>query len=344
MPTRVLTVMAGAPYGGAETFFVTLSTALKRAGLEVETVLRPSQFREANLKEGDVPFETLPFSRWFDMRTRAALRQVAQRFRPDVVLSFAGRASAMVPKGDYAQIGRLGGYYSLKNFRGCDHLVCNTPDLERYILSGGWSKDRVTCIPNFPHIDPAPAVDRALLGTPKTMRVALAMGRLHPNKAFDVLLRAAARVPDLCVWIAGEGPERRSLEALSRKLGIASRVKFLGWRTDRGALLEAADVCVVSSREEPMGNVVVEAWAQSVPLVAAASLGPKWLGRDGEDLLLVPIDDAVALADAIKRLLSSKGLADRLVANGKRRVEQEFSEERVMKRYIELFERLRAKR
>ena len=343
MPLRVLTVMAGAPYGGAETFFVTLSTALARAGLDIHAVLRPSVSREASLKEGGVPYDTLPFNRWFDMRTRTGLKRIAQRFRPDVVLSFAGRASSMIPKGDYALIGRLGGYYTLGNFQRCDHLVCNTPDLERYIVKAGWPASRVSCIPNFPHADPSPVAKRTLLGTPENAAVALAMGRLHPNKAFDVLLRATARLPDLWVWIAGEGPEGANLKALAQSLGIASRVKFLGWRTDRGALLKAADVCVVPSRVEPMGNVVVEAWAHGTPLVAAASTGPKWLGRDGEDLLLVPVDDEAALAEALKKVLTSKTLAEKLTAKGKLRIEREFSEESAVKRYIELFGKMRSR-
>jgi len=63
-------------------------------------------------------------------------------------------------------------------------------------------------------------------------------------------------------------------------------VKFLGWRDDRAGLFKAADLCVYPSREEPFGNVVVEAWSCGVPLVTAASIGPTWLVKDGEDAIL----------------------------------------------------------
>jgi glycosyltransferase involved in cell wall biosynthesis len=169
----------------------------------------------------------------------------------------------------------------------------------------------------------------------------VALGRLHSDKAFDVLLRAAARVPDLWLWIAGEGPEEKQLKALARDLGMAERVKFLGWRTDRGALLKAADICLFPSREEPFGNVVVEAWAYGIPLVTAASKGPAWLVRPNEDAVLVPIDDEAALVEGIRAVLSSGAFARQLVANGRRRIEGEFSESVVIGQYASMFEQVR---
>ena len=130
---------------------------------------------------------------------------------------------------------------NLNNFRRCDYLVCNAPDLVRYCVERGWAKERVFHIPNFPNLEEGTAVSRASLDTPEGAPLALALGRLHPNKALDVLIRAAARLPELWVWIAGEGPERAALEALAKELGVSSRVKFLGWRTDRAGLFEAAD-------------------------------------------------------------------------------------------------------
>ncbi|MGQ0740852.1 MAG: glycosyltransferase [Alphaproteobacteria bacterium] len=338
---RVLTVMAGAPVGGAEAFFVTLTAAFARARAEVQAALRPNAMREAALRDGHVRFATFPFRRWTDFRTRSGLRSMAQQFRPDATLTFAGRASSMMPVGDYPIIGRLGGYYSMRNFRHCNHLVCNTPELEQYVIAHGWPKERVSIIPNFPNVEKSPAADRGLLGTPIDAPLALGMGRLHKNKAFDVLLRAAARIADLWVWIAGEGEEGPRLEALASALGISSRVKFLGWRTDRGALFRAANLCVVPSRVEPMGNVIVEAWAYGTPLVAADSSGPKWLVRDGEDGLLVPKEDDAALAAAIQSVFSLRPLAQRLRANGERRVEHEFSERHIVPQYFQLFEKLR---
>ena len=130
----------------------------------------------------------------------------------------------------------------------------------------------------------------------------LALSRLHEKKGLDVLLRALAELPGCVAWIAGDGPLEADLKALAARLGVADRVRFLGWRSDRGALLKAADICVLPSRWEPFGTVMLEAWAAGTPLVAAASQGPSALIEDGGNGLLVPVDDAPALAAAIRRL------------------------------------------
>lgn len=344
MPLRVVTSMAVAPFGGAENFFAQLSVALRRAGVDVMAALRASSIHEAMLNAGGVPYRTFPFRRNFDFATGKQLAAMNREFRPDVVLTFTQRSSSMMPKGDYPIVGRLGGYYNLKYFKRCDYLTCITPDIARYVMKGGWKKDRVFYIPNFPDVRNVPPVDRASLDTPDDAPVALALARLHPNKALDVLLRAVGKVPGLYVWIAGEGEERAKLETKASEFGIAGRVRFLGWRTDRSALLRAANVCVFPSRWEPNGTVVVEAWAHNVPLVTTASAGPKWITRADEDALVVPVDDHLALADAIGRVIASKDLAARLVANGARRVAAEFSEAAVVRQYIDMFERVRRRK
>ncbi|HEX3487149.1 MAG TPA: glycosyltransferase [Micropepsaceae bacterium] len=341
MALKVLTVLAGASVGGAETFFVTLTIALARGGIAVRSVLKPNPLREQALKQAGIAYKTAPFGGVFDFTTKRALARAAEAFAPDIVIAFAGRAASFVPRGRYTVIGRLGGYYNLKNFKSCDYLVCNAPDLVRYVVAGGWPEAKVFLIPNFAAVPGEPALDRAVFGTPKEAPLAVALGRLHPNKGLDILIRAAARMPELFVWIAGEGPERSALEKLARELGVAGRIRFLGWRTDRGALYKSADVCVYPSREEPFGNVVVEAWSCGVPIVTTASTGPAWLAHSGEDAIVTPIDDVAALADAIRSVVTSRPLAARLVAAGKRRVIEEFSEAAIVARYRDLFEKVR---
>ncbi|HEX3675164.1 MAG TPA: glycosyltransferase [Rhizomicrobium sp.] len=345
MPLRVMTVAAGAEFGGSETFFVSLTLALKRARVDVRAAMksfpiREDAFRAAGIATTAAPFLYPPL----DFYTPWRIRRAAERFRPDCVLTFTGRGGAMTPPGPYALIGRLGGYYRLEYFERCNYLVCITPDLVRHVVENGFPKERVFFIPNFPVIQDTAAIDRAAFDTPKDGKLALALGRLHKSKALDVLLKATAQVPDLWLWIAGEGPDRAELTQLAADLGIANRVRFLGWRTDRSALLRASDLCVFPSRYEPNGTVVVEAWAHGVPLVTAASAGPAWIARDGEDALIAPVDDADGLAERMRAVLASPELAAKLVANGHRRIEGEFSEAAVVKRYIDMFEAVRPER
>ncbi|MBS0274026.1 MAG: glycosyltransferase family 4 protein [Proteobacteria bacterium] len=337
-----MTTAAGAEFGGSETFFVSLTLALKRAGVDVHAAMKAFPIREDAFRAGGVPYVNVPFFYPpLDFWTPHVIRKHTREFHPDCVLTFTGRGGQMTPPGDYALIGRLGGYYRLEYYKRCNYLVCITPDLVRHVVEGGFPQERVFFIPNFPVIQDAQAIDRAIFDTPKDAKLALALGRLHKAKALDVLLKAVAKVPDLWLWIAGEGPDRDELVQLSKDLGIGNRVRFLGWRTDRSALLRASDLCVFPSRYEPNGTVVVEAWAHGVPLVTAASAGPAWIARDNDDALIAPIDDVDGLAERIHAVLSSKELAAKLVTNGYKRVEQEFSETAVVGQYIRMFETVR---
>ncbi len=338
---RVLQVMAGARRGGAEAFFTRLVPALARAGVEQAAAIRPHAAREAALADAGVPVTTLRFGGPLDRLATPRLRRLAARFRPDLVLSWMNRASRAVPRGDYVHVGRLGGYYDLKYYRHCDWLVANTEDLVGHILAGGWPRERARYLPNFvadaPPPAASPAVPREALDTPADAPLLFALGRLHRNKAFDVLLDALAALPGVWLWLAGEGPEDAALRARAGRLGVLARVRFLGWRDDVAALHAAADVFVCPSRHEPLGNVVIEAWARRRAVVAAAAQGPAALIEPGVSGLLAPIDDAPALAGEIRRLLDDPALAARLVEAGRRAFEARFAEPVVVRRWLDFF-------
>jgi glycosyltransferase involved in cell wall biosynthesis len=342
MSLKLLTVLGSNKTGGAEAFYITLNRALHARGVNVRAVLRGNPVHLSELEEAGIPTGIAGFGGLFDFTTKSRLRAIAGDFAPDAVLTFAGRASEHMPRRGYPILGRLGGYYNLKHFKNCDHLICNTPDLIRHVTDTGWPTERVTFIPNFPRIDESPAVNRGDLDTPPDAPLALVLARLHPNKAVDALIETLPSVPELWLWIAGEGDQRAKIEQRVLELGLSNRVKFLGWRTDRAALFGAADLCLVPSRQEPFGNVIVEAWAYGVPVIAAAATGPKWLIKDGEDGILVPIDNPRALAGAIRDVLADPARAERLAQAGKLRAAAEFSEDAIVTTYLELIERVRA--
>lgn len=335
--------IAGAEMGGAEAFFVRLAIALQSHDVVQQLVIRRDPSRARALRAGGlVPIE-LPFGGRMDFRTRRALQREIARFRPDVILTWMSRAAWATPAaaGSYVLIGRLGGYYDLKYFSHCDYLIGNTADIVDYVVSEGFSPDRVARLPNFVHPPSNPPLSRVGLDTPLDAPLLVAMGRLHENKAFDVLLRALTDVPDAWLWIAGEGPEGQALKALAADLGVANRTRFLGWRDDSDALMRAADIFVCPSRHEPLGNVVLEAWAAKIPVVAAAATGPAELLGNDERGVLVPVNRPDELARAIRDLLSDRDRAARLAAAGHAAYEQEFTEAAVTAQYLEFFEKVR---
>lgn len=332
--------MAGAVRGGAELFYERLCTALHDAGDEVLPVIRTNAERAALLREyGMSPLE-LTFGTQLDILTRPRLRRALEKFAPRVVVAWMNRAAMHSPRGRWVLAGRLGGYYRLSHYRHCDHLIGNTRGIVEWLRKQGWPDGRTHYLPNF--VDDFAATPPAA-GLPGNGRRLLALGRLHTDKGFDTLIRALRRVPDATLSIAGIGPEQARLHALARAEGVAGRVHLLGWRPDAGALLRAADLFVCSSRIEPLGNMVIEAWSAGCPTVAVAAAGPSELIRDGEDGLLVPLENPVALAEAIKALLNDRVLAQSLAAQGRRRFDREFSRDVVVgqwRRFLATVEKL----
>ncbi|HJN23499.1 MAG TPA: glycosyltransferase [Rhodospirillales bacterium] len=339
---RILQAIAGGEFGGAEAFFVRLVLGLGRAGLEQRVVIRTNQRRAASLQAGDVKALELAFGGIFDLSTQFKLKQTIQEFRPDIVLTWMSRATAKCPRGNFVHVGRLGGYYDLKRYRACDHLIANTQDIVDYLVSEGWPKDKAHYLPNFVSEEKALAVPREGLYTPDRTPLLLAMGRLHENKAFDVLLKAIARLPEVYLWLAGDGPLRLELETMAENLGVRPRVRFLGWREDTAALFAACDMFVCPSRHEPLGNVVVEAWAQEKPVVATDSLGPGSLIKDGQTGVLVPVDNHVMLARAIRYVLNDENLFPHISRQGRAAYKARFTESIVVDKYFQFFEKVLA--
>ncbi|ARJ67286.1 glycosyl transferase [Magnetospirillum sp. ME-1] len=340
--TRLLQAMAGAPHGGAEAFFERLAPALARAGVTQRLLIRDNPKRAEQLRAQGLDVVEAPFGGALDLVTHWRFGREVKDFRPDIVLTWMNRASRFVPRGPHVTVGRLGGYYDLKYYRQCDHLIGNTPDIRDWIIAQGRPAGQVHYVPNFvADSRGATPVPRASFDTPPGARLIVAMGRLHANKAFDVLLRAVEQIHDCYLWIAGEGPQRAELEALAAHLSVKPRVRFLGWRDDVAALYATGDLFVCPSRHEPLGNVVIEAWAAARPVIAAASQGPKQLITDGVDGLLVPVDDDQALSEAIRRLLDQPDAARALAEAGRSAYERQFTEAAVVARYLDFFDKVK---
>lgn len=342
---KILQVMAGAEFGGAETAFVDICIALHEAGEEVLVATRPNDLRVPKLRAAGISVHTLPFGGSVDVFSRWKLTKIIKNFEPDIVQCWMSRAPMKVPRWrdsmgikPYSVVARMGGYYKMKYYKSADYFVGNTPDIVRYLHDEGVAQDHARHINNYTNIETVDQpVSRADLDTPEDAPVFIALGRLHKVKAFDTLIEAVAQIQGAYLWIAGEGEERQALEALARDLGCEDRIKLLGWRDDRVALFAAADICVFPSRFEPFGNVFIQAWAQRIPLVVTKSEGPRQFVKDESDGLMVDVDDVQGLKTAIERVLSDKKLASKLVENGFARYQEEFTKAQCVAGYLDFY-------
>lgn len=325
---RIAQLMAGAPHGGAELFFERLCAALHASGDEVLPAIRGEPARLRRLQEAGLAPRRFGYRGRLDLATRFRLSRALARFAPDIAIAWMGRAAAAAPTGRWVLAGRLGGRYDLARFARCRHLIGNTAGLAHWIAQEGWPAARVHHLPNFSP-DLAGAAP-ARPGVPDGAKLVLALGRLHPNKAYDTLVAAVATLPGVHLLIAGTGPEEARLRRLARQSGAGARIHLAGWRTDQAALLAGCDVFCCPSRIEPLGNVVLEAFSAARPVVACRSDGPVELIEDGADGVLVPIDDARHLACAIGALLEDPARARRLAQAGRAAYEDRHAAPRVL--------------
>ena len=345
---KILQVMAGAPEGGAETAFIDFCIAQKQAGEDVIVATRPNRIRVPALEKENIPVYQYPFGGKVDVFTSFALRRLIAREKPQIVQAWMARASAKLPQwhGDekekpYRVVSRLGNYYKIKNFKQTDYFTTITPMIREYLIENGVHPDAVRHINNFAETEAEiTSVRRSDLNTPEDAPVLLTLSRLHDAKGLDVLIKALVDLPRAYLWLAGDGPLRIELISLAKKLDVAERVKFLGWRTDRAALLEAADVLVFPSRFEPFGTTFVQAWAHKVPLVTSDADGPRQFVKDGEDGLIVERDDVEGLRNAIDRVLTNPDLKQSLIDNGYRRYESEFTKEKCLQEYMDFYQEI----
>lgn len=339
---KILHALAGGAFGGAETFSTELILALAKAGADQLVLTRPHPERLARFDAGGVPWRVFGFGRIEGaLRGRRLIARLIAEYRPDVAQSWMSRAASMMPRTPVPTLGWMGGYYDPKRFTACDHIVTCTEDIRRFVLETGWPAERVHYINTFALLEESAPVGRADFGLADDAVVLLSLSRLHEKKGLDVLLRALAGLDGrFALLIAGEGELRAELETLAARLGVAERVRFLGWRTDRKALLALADICVLPSRYEPFGTVVVEAWQTGTPIVAARATGPANSIRHGVDGLLCDIDDAAGLAAQIAACAADPALRAAMGEAGRENVLRTYNEAAVAEKFLALYERI----
>ncbi|APG84591.1 glycosyltransferase [Sinorhizobium americanum] len=325
--------------GGAERFFVHLVNALAERGVEQTAVIRPQRLWRPEIEGAaritESHFRNLSLDRLLLPRR---VMQMARRDRPDALMAWAPRASQLMPAyRGCIKISRLGDYPPrLDYFRNTDCLVCNTPGIAEHVRSLGWKRD-VEIISNFTSSERVQPVGRAVLDTPEDAPVVMSMGRFVERKGFHTLIEAIAKVPGAYLWLLGDGEEADNLRKLATDLGVIQKVRFAGWQKDTRPFLAAADIFVMASSHEPLGNVILEAWAQGTPVVSSRSEGPQWFMRDGENGLLVDIGDADGFARAIERIANDRSLGTALAERGHETLVGRFSKEAITDAYLRLF-------
>lgn len=192
-------------------------------------------------------------------------------------------------------------------------------------------------VPSSPDTDRV----RTELGLTPENIVLLSPTRCEPQKDVRTLLLAMSKVrqqePGVKLLVAGEGPQRNELEALSRSLGLEDCVRFLGWVDDMQPLMEAADIVVLSSVREGMPYALLEAAAMGKPTIGSRVVGTQDCIGDNESGFLVPCGDADAFAEKIIELCRSPHLRASFGEGGKKLVAARFHRDIMIKELESLY-------
>ncbi|MGD8777268.1 MAG: glycosyltransferase family 4 protein [Syntrophobacterales bacterium] len=169
----------------------------------------------------------------------------------------------------------------------------------------------------------------------------LYVGRLTYQKGVDVLIQALNKLDseiEFEVELVGDGNARRPLERMAREFDLVDRLHFTGWldRTEIPQRYQQADIFVLPSRDEGMANVILEAMASGLPVIATKIPGNAELVRHGENGLLVMPDDSEQLADALSELMNKVELRQRMGSSGRALVERGYSWSHMAQQYLEV--------
>ena len=296
------------------------------------------------------PLVSIPDRGPFDWRAFTSLLEVCRRERVDIWHGHDYKTNALglllkrfwpmklltTVHGWVHHTTRTPLYYRIDKF--ClpkyEKVICVSEDLYRECRRFGVPANRCELIENAIDLNEysrslAPDQAKAKLMLPLHGFLIGAVGRLEPEKGFNILVRAVAdlirRGSDCSLVIVGEGSDRARLETLATELTIRDRVHLVGWQSDVRGYFEAMDLFALSSYREGLPNVLLEAMALQVPCVATRVNGIPRLIQDGRNGLLVPPGDTAALANALHALIENTDLRQLFRSAGRKTVEAHYS-------------------
>jgi glycosyltransferase involved in cell wall biosynthesis len=229
----------------------------------------------------------------------------------------------------------------LRLIRNVDAIISVCKKSSEEILENGFSKETLVEIPNG--IDTSKFLGDTFRGR-KNIRNITYVGRLDSYKGVNYLLAGfkelLSKVGNIKLTIVGSGPDETVLKNMARDLNIIDGVAFKGRQEDVLSELDSTDIFVLPSLSEGMPNVLLEAMACELPVVATYVGGNSDLIKDRHNGLLIPPKDSISLSEALLELLEDDELVQRLGKEARKTVEANYSMGHIVDKYVKLYSRL----
>ena len=341
---RVSQIMLAKGFGGAERSFVDTALALAERGHTVQAICH-KQFSKIGFLQNvsGLQLETVNAGAEWDFITPYRIAAKLRAFKSEVVHTqlkraawHGGRAGKIA---GVAVVSKLHNYVNLKRYKYIHTLFCTTKDQQKYASGNGWPADRIEVIPNFSRMPPAETVRDAW---ESPVRI-LSYGRYVKKKGFDLLLYAFRSLLDAGVKaqliIGGQGEELAVLKSLASKLKIQDAVQLGVWIDDVTAALDAADIFVLPSLDEPFGIVMLAAMARGIPIISTRTRGPSEVLSE-DTAHLVKIGSSDALAKAMVDCIQHSGQASERAKRALECYRQNYYQDAVLPKIESVYERV----
>lgn len=347
-PPKVLEAITPSRIGGAEVLVANLCAQFARLGVRVELWCPKGRPFEAYARARGLACRTWRTFGKLDPLTVVRLARLVKRGSFNVLhthLSTASLLGALAARlAAKTSVSHVHGLNTATCFKYSSRIIAVSDAVRRHLESQGISAQKIQVVHNGVDVTEYQPIDsdiaKSSFGYMPSVPLFGVFGRLAPEKGQRVAIEAMFLVqedlPEARLVIAGDGPERESLEACARVLGVADRVDFAGFVADVRGLMCACDVVIVPSLKEGFGLAAVEAMALKRPVVASATGGLPEVVVQGETGILVAPEDPKALAQALLDLARDSDMRARLGNNGRHRVEEHFNLSRQSERILEI--------
>ena len=355
-PLRIAFCITDLQYGGAEKILCQLAKGLDRRRWKPAVFcLSSPQPLESSLRRAGIPVHCISAHHRWDVTVIPKLATAIRLFDPHVLQTFlfhanfsgrlAGRWAGvpLIVSGARVAERRFRWPMILDNLtaRLADHTICVSQGVARWTHERAhWPRSRLSVIPNGVDVsafESALPADRNALGVPDDALVVLFVGRLDPQKGLHDLLEAFAglrkEIPRAHLLMVGQGPLQGVLQSQSANLQLQDCIHFTDWRADVANLMKAADIFALPSHWEGMPNVLLEAMAAGLPVVATRVEGSEEAVIHGETGLLVSPGDPTMLKSALIELAKADQLRVKLSETARKRVREFFTIETMIARY-----------